>query len=431
VNAGDDPAAPAAKARRRTILLSSLGEIVEWFDFMIYLSLAPILAKVFFPSSDGRTSLFATLGVFAAAYLARPLGSLLFGRIGDRSGRKQALVASALVMSGAKLFEGSLPSYDSIGIAAAALFVVARLISGFSIGGEFTGTYIMLFETGSTGRRALTTSLANVMAGTGILLASGLITLLMSLLSSAQMQDWGWRIPFYVGSLVGLIALAIRLRVRETPLFEQLRNQATIAQKPLLEALREQPRAILIAFAMSSYVAISYYLVVAFVPTYLQSFVGMDHVSALTIATLAGLLNIVLIPWPALASDRFGRKPVMIAASGGFALLGYPLFLLLSSGDFAATLAGALLFVALAAGFVGAANTAAVERFPTRVRYSGFALGYNVGAAIFGGTTPLLAAWLIHTSGSLMAPSAYLILASLAVLVVIWRLKETFRSTIA
>ena len=121
----------------------------------------------------------------------------------------------------------------------------------------------------------------------------------------------------------------------------------------------------------------------------------------------------------------------MIAASGGFALLGYPLFLLLSSGDFAATLAGALLFVALAAGFVGAANTAAVERFPTRVRYSGFALGYNVGAAIFGGTTPLLAAWLIHTTGSLMAPSAYLILTSLAILIVIWRLKETFRDTVA
>ena len=394
---------------------------------MIYLSLAPILAKVFFPSSDGRTSLFATLGVFAAAYLARPLGSLLFGRIGDRSGRKHALVASALVMSAAKLFEGSLPSYDTIGITAAALFVIARMVSGFSIGGEFTGTYIMLFETGRSGQRALTTSLANVMAGTGILLASGLITLLLALLTGQQMQAWGWRIPFFVGSLVGLIALAIRLRVQETPLFEQLRAQESVAKAPLTEALREQPRAILIAFAMSSYVAVSYYLVVAFVPTYLQSFVGMDHVDALTISTLAGLLNIVVIPFPAWASDRFGRKPVMIAASGAFALLGYPLFLLLASGDFATTLAGALLFVTLAAGFVGAANTAAVERFPTRVRYSGFALGYNVGAAIFGGMTPLVAAGLIHSTGSNLAPAWYLILASIAILTMIWRLRETYR----
>jgi MHS family proline/betaine transporter-like MFS transporter len=382
---------------------------------------------VFFPAGDGRTSLFATLGVFAAAYVARPVGSLLFGRIGDRSGRKHALVASALVMSAAKLFEGSLPSYETIGIAAAVLFVIARLISGFSIGGEFTGTYIMLFETGRAGRRALTTSLANVMAGTGVLLASGMITLLMTLLSSEQMQAWGWRIPFYAGSLVGLIALLIRLRVRETPLFEHLQSEATIARAPLREALREQPRAILIAFAMSSYVAVSYYLVVAFVPTYLQSFVGMDHVSALTITTVASLLNIVLIPLPAWASDRFGRKPVIIAASGGFALLGYPLFLLLSSGDFASTLAGALLFVALAACFVGAANTAAVERFPTRVRYSGFALGYNVGAAIFGGMTPLVAAWLIHSTGSNLAPAWYLILASIAILTLVWRLRETYR----
>jgi len=413
--------------RRRTILLSSLGEIVEWFDFMIYLSLAPILAKVFFPSSDGRTSLFATLGVFAAAYLARPLGSLLFGRIGDRSGRKHALVASALVMSAAKLFEGSLPSYDTIGIAAAVLFVIARMISGFSIGGEFTGTYIMLFETGRPGQRALTTSLANVMAGTGILLASGLITLLLALLSSEQMQAWGWRIPFYVGSLVGLIALAIRLRVQETPLFEQLKARELIAKAPLIEALREQPREILIAFAMSSYVAVSYYLVVAFVPTYLQSFVGMDHVDALTIATAASLLNIMVIAPPAWVSDRLGRKPVMIASSAGLALLGYPLFLMLSSGGFATTLAAALLFVILAASFFGAGNTTAVERFSTRVRYSGFALGYNVGAAIFGGTTPLIAAWLIHSTGSNVAPAWYLIAASVAILLVIWRLRETYR----
>jgi MHS family proline/betaine transporter-like MFS transporter len=420
---------PAGRSRT-TVLLSSVGEIVEWFDFMIYLSLAPVLAKVFFPSSDGRTALFATLAVFAAAYLARPLGGLLFGHLGDRGGRKQALVASALVMAGAKLVEGSLPSYDAIGITAAVLFLLARVVSGLSIGGEFTGTFVMLFESSSTGRRGLTTSLANVMASIGIVLGSGLITLLMATLSAEQMQAWGWRIPFFVGSLIGLVALAIRLRVQETPMFERLRADASLARQPLRDAIREQPRAIFVAFAMSSFIAVSYYLVVAFVPTYLQSFVGMDHVHALTIATLATLLNIVVIPLPAWLSDRAGRKPVLVAASVAFVVLGYPLFLLLASGRFGPTLLGALLFVALAATFVGAANTTAMEHFRTRTRFSGFALGYNIGAAIFGGLTPLLAAWLIHSTGSNVAPAWYLILASVAILAVSWRIKETYRADV-
>jgi MHS family proline/betaine transporter-like MFS transporter len=416
-----------AGPRRTTVLLSSIGEIVEWFDFMIYLSLAPVLATVFFPSSDHRTGLFATLAVFGAAYLARPLGGLLFGHLGDRGGRKQALVASALVMAGAKLVEGSLPSYQAIGIGAPALFLIARVISGLSIGGEFTGTFIMLFESSSTGRRGLTSSLANVMASIGIVLGSGLITLLTATLSTEQMQSWGWRVPFFVGSVIGLVALAIRLHVQETPLFERLRADAALARQPLRDAIREQPRGIFVAFAMSSFIAVSYYLVVSFVPTYLQSFVGMAHVQALTIATLATLLNIVVIPPPAWLSDRIGRKPVLVAVSVGFIVLGYPLFLLLASGHFGPTLVGALLFVFLAAAFVGTANTTAMEHFRTRTRFSGFALGYNIGAAIFGGMTPLLAAWLIHTTGSKIAPAWYLILASLAILVVSWRLKETYR----
>jgi MFS transporter, MHS family, proline/betaine transporter len=397
---------------------------------MIYLSLAPILAKVFFPSSDGRTALFATLAVFAAAYLARPLGGLLFGHLGDRGGRKRALVASAMVMAGAKLVEGSLPSYEAIGITAAVLFLLARVVSGLSIGGEFTGTFVMLFESSTRGRRGLTTSLANVMATIGIVLGSGLITLLTATLSAQQMQAWGWRIPFYLGSLIGLVALVIRLRMQETPLFEHLRADASLARQPLRDAIREQPRGILFAFAMSSFVALSYYLVVAFVPTYLQSFVGMDHVHALTIATLATTFNIVVIPLPAWLSDQIGRRPVLVATSLGFVVLGYPLFLLLASGSFGPTLLAALAFVVLAAAFVGSANATAMERFQTRTRFSGFALGYNIGAAIFGGMTPLLAAWLIHTTKSNVAPAWYLILASAVILIVCWRMKETYRTEV-
>jgi len=413
--------------RRWTVLLSSVGEIVEWFDFMIYLTLAPILARVFFGEADSKTHLLATLGIFAAAYLARPLGAVLFGRLGDRIGRKRALIVSALVMSAAKLFEGSLPTYDDIGIAAAVLFLVARLLSGFSLGGEFTGTLVMLFETGTPRHRALTTSLANMMAGTGVLLASGLVTALTALLPSEDMIAWGWRIPFYVGSLVGLIALAIRMKVQETPLFEQAKETGSLSPAPVIEALKEQPRGVAVAFAMSSFNALTYYLVIAFVPTYLQSFVGMDHVTALTITTIAAFFNLLVIPFPAAISDHIGRRPVLLAAAVAFIVLGFPLFSMLASDVFRTTLAAALMFVIPAACFMGPANTTAVEHLPTRVRFSGFALGYNAGAAIFGGTTPLIAALLIHATGWLLAPAAYLVVAAIVILIVCWRLKETYQ----
>jgi MHS family proline/betaine transporter-like MFS transporter len=409
------------------VLFSSVGEIVEWFDFMIYLSLVPILARVFFGETHAKAHLFAILGIFAAAYLARPHGAILFGRLGDRLGRKRALIVSAVVMSVAKLVEGSLPTYDDIGIAAAILFVLARLFSGFSLGGEFAGTIVMLFETATPRHRALTTSLASMMAGGGVLLAAGLVTALIALLSAEDMQAWGWRIPFFVGSGVGLIALAFRLWVPETPMFEEVEEEGLRARKPLKEAVKDDTSGAAVAFAMSSFTALSYYLVIAFLPTYLQSFVGMDHVSALTITTIATVLSIAVIPISGLVSDNVGRKPVLISSSLAFIVLSISQFWMLASGQFWLTLAGALVLVVPVACFMAPAHTTAMEHLPTRVRYSGFALGYNAGAAIFGGTTPLIAAWLIHGTGWLTAPAGYLVLAATIILIVCWRLKETYQ----
>ncbi len=413
--------------RRTSIVLSSVGEVVEWFDFMIYLALAPILAKVFFPTGDPLTSLFATLGIFAAAYLARPLGAIVFGGLGDRVGRKATLVISALVMAIAKLIEGSLPSYDAVGIAAPILFVLARMLSGLSLGGEFTGTFIMLFETAKPGQRAMMTSLGNVMSGIGVLLASGLVALLVGALSAEAMQDWGWRIPFYAGALVCFAALAIRLWVRETPPFRRLQERGEVVKRPLIEAVRRQPRGIALTFAMSGFNALTYYLVIAFVATFLQSDVGMDHATALTITTAAALFNVVFIPIPGWISDRIGRRPVLIFACLFFAIFGYPLFTMLASGAFVPTLIAALIFVIPAGCFMGPSNAATAEHLPTRLRYSAFALGYNIGTGLFGGFTPLIAIWLIHATGSNVAPSVYLIAAALVMLVVTWRLRETYR----
>ena len=413
---------PAAK---RAIFLSSIGEVVEWFDFMVYLSLAPVLAKVIF-APDDSSSLVMTLGIFGAAFLARPIGAILFGHLGDRFGRKRALVTSALLMALAKLVEGLLPTYTTAGHLAPAVFLVARIASGFSLGGEFTGTAVMLFESAQTRRRGLTTSLANIMGGVGVFLASGLVGLLTMNLSPAAMESWGWRVPFFAGSLIGLVALGIRTQVPETPLFEKLQSKGETVRTPLRESLRDQPRAILLTLALAGFNALSYYLVVAFVPTYLVSFVKIEHSVAMHIATVASAFNIVCIGIPAWLSDIVGRKPLLIIGSLGFLILTYPLYILLASGNMASMLVSALGFVALATFFMGPAIAAAMEHFPTAVRFSGFAFGYNIGAGVFGGTTPLVATWLIQTTSSLQAPGVYLIAASAVMLVVCLRLRETF-----
>ena len=412
---------------RRSVLFSSIGEVVEWFDFMVYLSLAPVLARVFF-SAGSRSSLLATLGIFATAFLARPIGAVLFGQLGDRVGRKRALMVSALLMAVAKLIEGLLPTYAMIGFVAPAVFLLARILSGISLGGEFTGTFVMLFESAREGRRGLTTSIANVMAGIGVLLASGLVAVLTTFLSKESMESWGWRVPFLAGSLIALVALAIRTQVRETPLFEELQSQGKTLRSPLRDALRRQPGAVRVAFAMAAFNALSYYLVVAFVPAYLESFVKVDHATAMLVATVASAFNVAFIVIPAWISDAVGRKPVLIAGCTGFLFLSYPLYALLASGHFASMLVAALGFVMLTACFMGPAMAAAMEHFSTEVRFSGFALGYNAGAGLLGGVTPVVTGWLIHTTGILTAPSYYLMAASAILLLVSCRLKETFRA---
>ena len=222
-------------AGKRVIFLSSIGEVVEWFDFMVYLSLAPVLAKVIF-APDDSSSLVMTLGIFGAAFLARPIGAILFGHLGDRFGRKRALVTSALLMALAKLVEGLLPTYTTAGHLAPAVFLVARIASGFSLGGEFTGTAVMLFESAQTRRRGLTTSLANIMGGVGVFLASGLVGLLTMNLSPAAMESWGWRVPFFAGSLIALVALGIRTKVPETPSSRNCRARERQSARPCARA---------------------------------------------------------------------------------------------------------------------------------------------------------------------------------------------------
>ena len=353
----------------------------------------------------------------------RVRSALCYLAISETAGRKRALMASALLMAMAKLVEAMLPTYAMIGYLAPAVFVLARIISGISLGGEYAGTFVMLFESARSGRRGLTTSLGYVMAGFGVFLASSLVAVLTARLSAEAMENWGWRVPFFAGSLIALVALATRTQVRETPLFNELLSEGKTVRSPLREGLRHQWRAVLLTFAMAAFHALSYYLEVAFVPVYLVSFVKIDHAAAMRVGTVASAFNVAFIAIPAWVSDKIGRKPVLIAGCIGFLLLSYPFYVLLSSKSMVSMLVAAVGFVVLAACFMGPAMTAALEHFSTAVRFSGF--GYNVGSGLFGGTTPLVAGWMIHATGALISPSYYIMAASAIFLGLCFRLRET------
>jgi MHS family proline/betaine transporter-like MFS transporter len=420
----------AQRRRRVGAMLGSIGTTLEWYDFTLYVYLAPVFAGLFFPSSGSLDALLATYGVFAAGFLMRPLGAMFFGNFGDAHGRKAALTISAVMMSIAMMVLGLLPTHASIGVAAPIALVLLRLVQGFSVGGETSGTYVLMFETARGGRRGLGAALAATMASLGVLLAALLVTVMHAFLNTEQTDDYGWRILFFFGAGIGLIALIMRRRMAETPSFAAAQEAGELSAIPIKRALRHHSRAIAKVFALSAYTGIVFWLAFTYVPSYLQDPVGMTPEVATLGATLATLLYALAIPLSGLLSDYLGRRVVMAAAACLTLALAYPVFTLLDDGTAAAAISGQLVLMLLVLLYIGPWASAISELFPTDTRYTGVAIGYNLGMAIFGGTLPLVATLLIKITGDDLAPAFYLIGASLLILVVLARLPETYRADI-
>jgi MFS transporter, MHS family, proline/betaine transporter len=404
-----------------------IGTIVEWYDYSLYVYLAPVIAGLFFPSDDPVTSLIATFAVLAAGYLIRPLGAAFFGYYGDTRGRKKALVLSVAMMAVPMVGIAVLPTNASIGAAAAVLLVVFRLIQGFSVGGEFSGSIVLLTESARQDRRGFTAAVVAAMGSVGVMLASVVALILNATLSTSQLDDFGWRLGFGVGAVIALVALAIRVRMPETPVFEEAEAESAPRTNPLREVLQHERRAFLRVFALSAYMALGYYLVAAWLPTYLQTFIGADASLALLATTLALLLHIVGCVATGALSDRTGRKPVLLSGAVSFAVLALPLLALVASPAFARMLVGMLALMIPVVLFTGPLMAAAAEQFPTQTRFSGAALSYSLGVSAFGGTAPLIATVLVQVTDWDLAPSLYLIAASLLIVPVVIRMRETYR----
>lgn len=413
------------KRARNSVIYGSSGTIIEWFDYGLYLYLVPVVSPLFFPSSDPIFSVLATLGVFAAGSVLRVAGGAFYGSIGDRLGRKRALVLSIVLMTVPMVLMAVLPTYAAIGIAAPVLFTVMRMIQGFSAGGEYSGAMVQLVEQAPPARRGFVTGSVVLTSGIGILLASVTVLIMRNVLDPTQISDWGWRACYLFGGILGLFALIMRRRMMESEAFEKEAEAGKAPKQPLRYALRYLTKPIAITAIIAGYGNLLYFVIIGFVPDILEEYSPIDDRETFLVVTLMTALFAFATPFFGLWSDKVGRKPLMIAGAIGYTILSIPLMWVFSFDPLIwAVFAGivALFFLML---FYGPLMAVVGEQFPSRARYSALATGYNIGSGIIGGTAPLIAAWTITQFGTPVAPAYFLILASIVVLPFVIRLKET------
>jgi MFS transporter, MHS family, proline/betaine transporter len=416
---------------RRAIFGASVGNTVEWFDFATYNFLAVTLAAVFFPPGDPTAALLSTFAIFAAAFFMRPLGGLFFGPLGDKIGRQRVLATVIILMSLSTFVIGLLPPYATIGVWAPLLLVVARCLQGFSAGGEFGGASTFLAEYSPDDRRGFLVSWLEFSTLIGFVLGSVLVLCLSTALSEDALISWGWRIPFLLAGPLGLVGLYIRLRLEDTPEFKALQETGEVSRSPFKETLVENWKQILQVGGLVIIQNIGFYVVLSYMTTYFQDPLGFSPTAASLSSTITLLVGTALIPPLGALSDRVGRKPLLLASCIGYAVLTYPLFLLLNTGNLFAAIVAHVALGALLAVFISTSIAALTELFPTRVRYGGFSIGYNFSVAIFGGSSPYLAQYLVSTTGNPLSPAFIVIGGAVATLLVVLTVRETAGTDLA
>ena len=403
---------------RRVLAAAVLGTVLEWYDFAIYAALASVIGRLFFPSDDPTLSLLVTLGSYAVGFICRPLGGIVFGRLGDRIGRRSMLAITMVVVGVASLGIGLLPTYASVGVLAPALLVALRMVQGLAVGAEWTGGATFLIEYARTGRRGLCSGIVQASTVTGFLLGTGVATVIVNGLPPDAVDGWAWRIPFLVGGVVAAIGLFVRLRLDESPAF------VSAVEGPAPDR-RSTRRNWLLLLGVVFGVTLCGYTATSF-PAYLAGVTDLPLADALTTNVVALAIEVPLIVLAGALSDRFGRKPLMVAALGAFAVGTYPIFLLVTGGSVAGALTGQILFVVLFATVSGPMAAMFVELFPTRVRSTAFSSSYNIGVAVFGGTAPFVNTLLATGTGSPVAPAYYLTFGVVVSLLVLLAVRDRY-----
>jgi MFS transporter, MHS family, proline/betaine transporter len=398
---------PSTAERRKVFWAATIGVSVEWYDYAAYGVLAPVIADRFFAPGDRPAALLATFGIFALSFLVRPLGSIYFGSIGDRDGRRGVTAVVVLLMSFATGLIGVLPTYDEVGVLAPILLLALRVAQGLSAGGEM-GAPTMLYEYSPEKRRGLIFGLFNLSSYVSSLTALGLTAALTGALGTDGMAGWGWRLPFLLAFPLGLVGLYLRTRVHESPVFRGLAERGEVRARPVRTMLASQRRSLVAYIAMIAINAVAFYVLNTYLPTYLSENAGIPRSTALWASSLISLTMILIQPLYGALSDRVGRKPVFLGAVVGLFVVSVPAFFVAGAGGFWTVYLGELLFVVAAAPTSALSAVVGMELFPPSVRYSGAAIGYNFAYAVFGGTAPYVSSWLLSATGSKLAPPMYI-----------------------
>jgi MFS transporter, MHS family, proline/betaine transporter len=416
-------AVPHREVSRGSTVIAAFSTIVEWYDFTLYLYFATVLSRVFF--GGGEASLLTTLAGFAVAYLMRPLGAMFFGHVGDRYGRRTTLLLSVALMSAAMLAMGLLPTRAVIGDAAGWVLIALRCVMGFAVGGEYTGVVAYLLECARPDRRGFITSFAAASSEVGALLAVGVSALTVSAMSSADLDRWGWRIPFLFGAAIAVSVWIARAWMHESPDFERQCAEGTVPANPLRHTVTHHRAGVARAFAISALGSITYYVGITYVPAFLTTVGKLSEADSLWLSTGAAVVVILVTPFVGAWSDRVGRKPVLALLCLSSALLPTVMFWLMARGSHAEALLGAVILAGVAGGVSAVGAVATAEQFRGEGRLSGLALGATMATAVFGGLTPWLAQLLVERTGWPSMPGIMIAAVALAVLPVFLTMRET------
>lgn len=412
------------KTLKRVVGSSFLGNFIEWFDYASYSYLATVIALVFFPGEDRTVAVMSTFGVFALSFLVRPIGALFWGNMGDKKGRKWALSISILLMSGATFLIGCLPTYAMIGVGAPLLLLLLRMVQSFSAAGEYAGAATFIAEYAPTNHRGFYCSMVPASTAAGLLVGSLFATAMFNIwgADSQFVTEWGWRIPFWLAGPLGYITHYIREHLEDSPVYEQMQNDLKAKglkgeDKPMRTLFRKHFKRLVISFGACVLNAVGFYAVLTYLPNYLETTLNYDPASASIITNIVLVVYIGFIFLSGRISDRLGRKKMLVAACVGFIVLTIPAFMLLSTMNFAIILVVELVMCLLLTINDGTLSSYLNETFPTDVRYSGFALSFNLANAIFGGSASYISFWLISMTGNNIAPAFYMVFIAVIALV--------------
>jgi len=397
---------------KKVVVASMVGTVIEWFDFNLFGTMAAlVLGPLFFPSDNPVTSTLMALATFGVAFLARPLGGIIFGHVGDRLGRKKSLVLTLLLMGVATFAIGVLPTYATIGIAAPILLVAMRIVQGLALGGEYGGAILMVVEhSGAKKRRGFFGAWLGGASPIGYILAGALIAIVTASTTEAQFASWGWRVPFLVSALLVTVGLYIRVKLEESPLFKQLLEGQTAAEKarvPFFELLKRYPREVLTSILVPIGIHGGYYITIIFGLSYARSTAGFSTNESVILVMIASVFYFLSIMASGAWSDRVGRRLPMMIGVLGFGLWSFALFPLLRTGDFLVACTAFSVGLILLGMLFGPMGTWLSELFGTAVRYTGISFGYQIASAIAGGLSPVLAVALLARYGSTVPVSIY------------------------